>query len=232
MSALPSPLPIRDGTSKRDRGEKQKTGLEPGTDPVELLLVMPEASDQKRTAEHEQRIGDNGTGDRCLHQQVLTSLQGGECDDEFRQIAKRGVEQAADRLPGPVGNRLRRSAEEHCQGNDGADRQHEKHCVLLRPDTLADEDDRDEHQKPQQRGSSEFTENGVHFRSFVWSGSRCKWAEIAPEHLGLRASKSECVRRSAVFDMANPLPRSGIVKVSEGTPGALTSIKADGSMLR
>ena len=50
------------GHEQGNRSEEKQAGLEACAHAVELLLVMPEAANQERAAEHEQGIGDDGPG--------------------------------------------------------------------------------------------------------------------------------------------------------------------------
>jgi hypothetical protein len=95
-----------------DGGEEQQSGLHAGSDPVELLGVELETAKEKGRAEHEQRVGDNGAGNGSLHQHVFPGTQGGQCDDQFRQVAKCGVEQTAHRIACFRRDRLRGVAEQ------------------------------------------------------------------------------------------------------------------------
>ncbi len=80
------------GHEQGDGGEKEQRRLEAGADAIELLQVMFETAEQEGAAEHEQRVGDDGAGDRGLDQQILPRLQGGQRYDEFGEISERGVQ--------------------------------------------------------------------------------------------------------------------------------------------
>ena len=131
-----------------DGGNEQQAGLKAGAEPVELLLVVSQASDQERTAEHEERVGDDRSGDGRLDQQILAGLQCGQRDDEFGQVAERRVQKSANSLSGSVGYRLRRPAEEHRKRDDRTDGKQEEDGVPLRPEMLGCENDRHKHEEP------------------------------------------------------------------------------------
>jgi len=95
-----SALEICRGYQQRYSSQEEQAGLEPGADAVELLHVVFEAAEEERSAQHEQRIGNDGTGDGGLHQHVLPGVQGRQRDDQLGQVAQRGIEQAADSIAG------------------------------------------------------------------------------------------------------------------------------------
>src|SRR5579864_2903385 len=81
---------------KRERRQKKQSSLKPGSDSIVFLHVIPESSEQEGRSEHEQRIGDDCTGDGSLDQHVLSGLQCDNGNDELGEISERGVEQTAD----------------------------------------------------------------------------------------------------------------------------------------
>ena len=118
---------------------------------VVFLHVVLEPAEQERRAQHEQRVGDDRAGDGRLHQHVLPGAQGGERDDQFRQVAQRGVEQAADRIAGLGRHRFGGVAQQRRQRHDGQHRQHEEQRVRVGLECLGDEHHGHEDQQPQQR---------------------------------------------------------------------------------
>ena len=132
-----------------DGGEEQQARLKSGAYPIELLLVMAQSTDQESSAEHEQRVAHNGSGNRRLDQEVLSGLQGSQRNDEFGQVAKCGVEQSANRFAGLVSDRFRRSAEQGCERNNGKDRQQEEKSMPVWPYMLAYKHDRNKQHQPE-----------------------------------------------------------------------------------
>jgi len=68
---------------QRYGGEKKQPGLKSRGDTVEFLNVIPQTAKQERGTQHEQRIGHDRAGDRCLDQRVLARLQCSDGDDQF-----------------------------------------------------------------------------------------------------------------------------------------------------
>ena len=116
---------------QRDRGQEEQSRLHAGADAVEFLLVVLESAQQKRRTQDEQRVGDNRAGNGRLHQRVLPGAQGGQRDDQFRQVSERGVQQAADRIAGLGGHGHGGEAQQHGQRHDGQDGQHEEQRVRV-----------------------------------------------------------------------------------------------------
>ena len=114
---------------QRDRGQEEQARLQAGADPVVFLHVVLESAEQKRRAQHEQRVGDNRAGNGRLHQHVLPGAQGGERDDQFGQVSQRGVEQATDRIAGLGRHGFGGVTQQRGQRHDGQDRQHEEQRV-------------------------------------------------------------------------------------------------------
>ena len=114
---------------QRDRGQEQQAGLHAGADPVVFLHVVLEPAEQKRRAQHEQRVGDDRAGDGRLHQHVLPGAQRGERDDQFGQVSQRGVEQAADRIAGLGRHGFGGMTQQRGQRHDGQHGQHEEQRV-------------------------------------------------------------------------------------------------------
>ena len=100
---------------RHDRKE-QHARLQPCGPGVVFLHTVLEAAEQQRHAKHEQRIGDDGARDRRLDQIEHAGAQRGDCDDQFGQVAERGVQQAPDRVAGPGGDAFSSVAE---QGGEG-----------------------------------------------------------------------------------------------------------------
>ena len=90
-------------------------------------LSPPSRKDAPRT----NNVGDNRAGDRRLHHRVLARAKGGQRDDQFRKVAERGIQQAADRIAGFGGDGHGGNAEQHCQRHDGQHGQHEEQRVRL-----------------------------------------------------------------------------------------------------
>ena len=151
---------------QRDRGKKQQPRLSAGAGPVVFLHVMLETAEQKRCAQHEQRVGDNRTGNGRLHQHVLPGAQGGQRDDQFGQVSQRGVKQAADRIARLGRDGFCGMTEQCGQRHDGQNGQHEEQRVRLGLELRGGEHDGHERQQPQQRIVTNFFKqlvSSVHF---------------------------------------------------------------------
>ena len=147
---------------QRDRGKKEQPRLSAGAGPVVFLNVMLETAEQKRCAQHEQRIGDDRAGDGCLHQHVLPGAQGGQRDDQFGQVSQRGVKQAADRIARLGRDGFCGMTQQCGQRHDGQNGQHEKQRVLFGLELCGCKDDGHEHQQPQQRIVTNFFQQLFH----------------------------------------------------------------------
>ena len=114
-----------------DRGQEQQARLHAGADAVEFLLVILETAKEQGDAQHEQRVGDDRAGNGRLHQHKLPGPQGGERNHQFRQVAERGVEQAANRITGLGRHGFGGVTEQGGQRHDGQDRQREEQRVRV-----------------------------------------------------------------------------------------------------
>ena len=112
-----------------DRGQEKQARLQARAGAVELLEVVLEPAEQKRGAQHEQRVGDDRAGDGGLHQRVLPGAQGGQCDDQLGQISQSGVEQPAGGVTRLGRNGFGRMAEQPGQRHDGKHRQDKERRV-------------------------------------------------------------------------------------------------------
>ena len=121
----------RRGNQQGDRCQEEQARLHAGADPVVFLHVIFESAEQKRSAQHEQRVGDDRAGDGRLHQHVLPGAQGGERDDQFRQIPQRGIEQATDRIARLGRHGFGGVTEQRGQRHDRQDGQHEEKRVRV-----------------------------------------------------------------------------------------------------
>ena len=82
---------------------------------------------------------------------MLTRLQGRDRDDQFGQVAQRGIEKPAHRVTRAFGHRLGRAAEKRRKRNDGKHRKRKEQYLGLGPGMLAVEHKRHEHEEPQKR---------------------------------------------------------------------------------
>ena len=151
-----------EGTKQRDRGQKEQARLQAGADPVVFLHVVLESAEQKRRAQHEQRVGDDRAGDGRLHQHVLPGAQRGQRDDQFGQVSQRGVEQAADRIARLGRHGFGGVTQQRGQRHDGQHGQHEKQRVRFGLELLGGEHHGHEGQQPEQRIVTDFFKQGVH----------------------------------------------------------------------
>ena len=75
----------------------------PGRRAVELLRAVLEAADDAGQPEDEQQVADDAAGDRGLDDRGVMRAQRGDGDDQFGGVAERGVEEAAERRSGALG---------------------------------------------------------------------------------------------------------------------------------
>ena len=147
---------------QRDRGQKEQASLQAGGDPVVFLHVVLESAEEKRRAQHEQRVEDDRPGDGCLHQHVLPGTQGGDRDDQFGQVSQRGVEQPTDRIARFGRHGFGGVTQQHRQGQNGQYGQHEQQRVRFGLQLRGCKQHGHEYQQPEQRIVTDFFEEGVH----------------------------------------------------------------------
>ena len=121
-----------------------------------------EPAEQKRRAQHEQRVGEDRTGDGGFHKDILPGPQRRQRDEQLGEVAQGRIEQAADQVACLGGDRLRGAAEESRQRHDSGNRQQEKKRVRLWFETLHQENNGDQHQEPQQRGVADLFRQRSH----------------------------------------------------------------------
>ena len=126
------------------------------------------------------RVSDNHAGNGRLHQHVLPGAQGGERDDQFRQVSQRGIEQSADPIARLGRHRFGGVAQQRRQRDDGQNGQHEMQRVRFWFEFVKHEDQRDEYEQPKQRVVADFFEELFHFDFNFDSGpGRESFAESA-----------------------------------------------------
>ena len=155
---------MAEGHDQGHRRQEQHSGLQPRGAGVVFLHAVLETAEQERHAEHEQRVGDDGAGDRGLHQVEHARAQRSDGDDQFREVAERGVQQPAHGVARLRRDAFRRVAE---QGGEGHDRQHGEHeeCrVRLRGEVFAEEDGGHRGEQPQQWIRAQALQDLVHVR--------------------------------------------------------------------
>ena len=86
--------------------------------------MMLEPPDQKRRTQHEQGVGDNGSRDGRLDQNVLSGTQRGQRDEQLGKVSQGGVQQTAYRVTRPGCDGFGGAAEQRSQRNDRQHRQH------------------------------------------------------------------------------------------------------------
>ena len=152
---------------RRDQGDgchQQQRRIQPRPQPVEFLDMVPEPAEQKRRPKHEQGIGDDRAGDRCLDEHVLSGVKRGHGDDQFGEIAKRGIEEPADGVAGSFGHRFGGMAEQRGKRHDGHDRHCKQQRVCIGGDPLDRDHRRHENQQPEQGVLPDFLQQKVHGR--------------------------------------------------------------------
>ena len=167
-----------------------------GADAVVFLDVIFESAEEKGRAQHEQRVGDDRAGQGRLHQHVLPGAQGGERNDQFRQIAQRGIEQATDRIPRLGRHGFGGVTEQGGERHDGQDGQYEEKRVRVVPEVLGREDHGHEDQQPEQLVVLNFFEQWLH-------GQSCSDADVAAKSL-LTTAKNNPVDSPHIRMPVNP----------------------------
>ncbi len=123
--------------------------------------MVAQAPEQQAGAEHEQRIGNDGSCNGGLHQHVLAGAQCRDGDDQLCEVAEGGIQEPADGVAGLGGDGLSGVAEQGRQRHDGQHRQYEQQRVGMRHDCLRHEHGGHEDQHPKQRGLADFLEQGL-----------------------------------------------------------------------
>ncbi len=100
--------------------------------------MVLEAAEQKRRPQHEQRVGDDRTGDRMILPGCTVRRRRGQRDDQFGQVSKRGVEQPASGVARLCRNGFGRVAQETGERYHGKHRQDEKQSMSLGGDAGSD----------------------------------------------------------------------------------------------
>ncbi|EGE57159.1 hypothetical protein RHECNPAF_470037 [Rhizobium etli CNPAF512] len=143
---------------QRDCGQEKQACLDAGARPVEFLNVIFQAAEQKRSAQHEQRVGDDRPGDRCLDQRVFAGLQGSQRNDQFGQVSKGRVQQPACGVTRLGGNGFGRMTEQSCQGHDGEHRQDEERRMSFWEERRSHEYHRHGGEQPEYRAVADLFE--------------------------------------------------------------------------
>ena len=118
--------------------------------------------EQKRRAQHEQRVGDNRAGNGRLHQHDLPGAQCGERDDQLRQVPERRIEQATDRVAGLGGHGFCGMTQQRRQRHDRENREHEQQRMRLGLELLTREYHGHAHQQPQHGIAPNFVKQRLH----------------------------------------------------------------------
>ena len=139
----------------RDGGDEQQAGLQTGVVAIVFLHVVLEAADQKRRAEHEQRIGDDRPGDRGLGpESYCPARNAAKAMSSSVRLPSVALSRPPIMSPGPRRHRsLWRGSASAANGTMAGDGEHEQKspvCVsgLV---NLSEENHRHERQQPQQR---------------------------------------------------------------------------------
>ena len=109
---------------------------------------------------------------------ALTSMyspgaQRGQRDDQFGQVAERGVEQSADGVARLGRDGFSGVTQQRRQRHDGQHRQHEQQRMRFGFELLGDEHDGHEHQQPKQRIVANFLQEEFHWSSIGVFTLRC-----------------------------------------------------------
>src|SRR6476660_1626376 len=82
-------------TDECNRSEKEQSRVQTGAGAIVLLEMVLEAPEEKGCAEHKKRVGHDGAGYRAFHQRILSRAERSRCNDQFGQVSKRSIWQAA-----------------------------------------------------------------------------------------------------------------------------------------
>ena len=69
---------------------------------MEFLRGASEAADKKGRTENQQQISDDAAGDRGFDEFDVSAVERDDGDNQFRRVAERGVEEAAEARAGPM----------------------------------------------------------------------------------------------------------------------------------
>jgi hypothetical protein len=101
--------------------------------------------------------------DGGLHQKTFPDEQGGQCDEQFCQIAQRGIEQTANHIAGFGSHRFGCATEQSRQGHDGGDREQKQKGMRFRIENLCEENHRYQDQQSQQGIVTDLFKQIFHF---------------------------------------------------------------------
>jgi len=109
-----------------------------------------------------QRVGNDGPRNRGLYQHVFSGVKGSYRDNQLGQIAERRVEQSADRVTRPFGDRFGCVAQKGRERHDCQDSKDEKGRVSGWSNCFPKQHGRYEGEHPQQWAVPDFLEQKVH----------------------------------------------------------------------
>ena len=158
------------GDQKRHDCNKEQAGLKACPSAVEFLQVVAQPAQKEGCTQHEQRIGDDGPGNRGLDQRVLSGGQCGQGDDQLGQVAKGCVDQPACGIAGAFRHGLGRKAEQGGQRNNGKNGKQKQQRVGVGPDNFDDQDDRNKDQQPKERVTFDLVKEARHDIPFSGGG--------------------------------------------------------------
>ena len=101
------------------------TVIDPADDAVEFLAPVPQTAEVTRQAEHQQQVADDAARNRGLDDFGAAGPKRHDCDDQFRGIAERGVEESAERRTRPPRQVFRRRSNQSRRGDEGNGGEHE-----------------------------------------------------------------------------------------------------------
>ena len=158
------------GHEQGHRRQEQHPGLQACGAGVVLLDAVLEATQQERHAEHEQRVGDDRASDRGFHEVEHASTQCSDGDDQFREVAERGIQQPTHGIAGLRRDAFGRMAEQGGEGDDCEHGEYEQCRVRLWREVFAEEYGGHGGKQPQQWIRAQALQDLVHDCSSTDSG--------------------------------------------------------------
>src|SRR5579885_2157710 len=95
-AALPNGL-CQGWQNQADDCQRQHRGILPGVARIKILSSMTPAADQERGSQDQQGIANNGAGNGSAHDIQQPGVKSYNADNQFRGVAKRCVEQPANK---------------------------------------------------------------------------------------------------------------------------------------
>ena len=149
--------PVEDrGHDQSDRAEEEHRRAEAGSRAIEALHRVAETADEGCSAEDEEHVADDRSGQRGLDEIGQPLTQGQDADDQLGGIAEGRVQQPADAATEMLGELLGGTPDEGGQGQDGEYRRSKDQCVPFGCQLVEEDGHRNESQQSQESAWSTF----------------------------------------------------------------------------